>query len=827
MGLGKVSGSVIARASYLMGATALACVFAFTVQPVGKASAQDLSSMTENVPANSQMLIESDTVTYDNDNQIVVVSGSVRMEYGGNRVVAEKVTYNRKTGRVNASGNVEMIDNQGTKINTQEVDLTDDFSEGFLNALRVETTDKTYFAAESAERRQGNLSIFNNGVYTACAPCEDKPGRPPIWRVKAQRIIWNGQEKTIRFERARFELFGLPIAYLPYFVTADHTVKRKSGFLIPGISSNSKLGTGVSVPYYHVISPSADALYTATYFGRQGFMAEAEFRKQFDNGLVTLKMAGISQDHRKAFRPNTVDREEHQRGMIATKGDFKINPRWSFGWDLLAQSDKNFSRTYKIAGYEGYRKTSQIYLTGLNDRNYFDLRAYKFHVQESTTVRRAWDPLVTSLPNASRSHLTPTVLPSFDYTKTLDEPVAGGQLRIDVNAQALYRSHADISWNRGNDNPTVGMLDNEVYRIRGLSGTSARLTAEAEWKKQVVTDTGLVITPLLHARADAIGVDRTAHSNAALASMAGALPGIAYTNDGSLAYGGVGTSFASSYFRPMVTAGLELRWPILFGGGQQTHVFEPMAQIFARPNEPYADRLGIPNEDAQSFVFDATTLFERDKFSGYDRVEGGTRVNVGMRYSGNLGGGWTASGIFGQSFHIAGENSFAAPDLVNVGAYSGLETDRSDFVGVLGVISPNGISASVSGRFDERTGDIRRGEVKVGWNTTPVNVSARYAFIEQQPLYGFSKDRQELTVAASTRFNENWSAFASGTHDFVERQLVRGSFGFQYDDDCFTYAMTYSEIIPTGPNQERQRSIGFNVSFRTLGDFGTKVGAAE
>jgi hypothetical protein len=26
----------------------------------------------------------------------------------------------------------------------------------------------------------------------------------------------------------------------------------------------------------------------------------------------------------------------------------------------------------------------------------------------------------------------------------------------------------------------------------------------------------------------------------------------------------------------------------------------------------------MPNEDAQSFVFDTTSLFERDKFSGFD-----------------------------------------------------------------------------------------------------------------------------------------------------------------------------------------------------------------
>ena len=93
------------------------------------------------------------------------------------------------------------------------------------------------------------------------------------------------------------------------------------------------------------------------------------------------------------------------------------------------------------------------------------------------------------------------------------------------------------------------------------------------------------------------------------------------------------------------------------------------------PGRAIRRTLGIPNEDAQSFVFDATTLFERDKFSGYDRMEGGTRANVGLRYSGAYGSGWTTNAMLGQSYQVAGENSFAAPDLVNVGAYSGLETD--------------------------------------------------------------------------------------------------------------------------------------------------------
>jgi LPS-assembly protein len=59
------------------------------------------------------------------------------------------------------------------------------------------------------------------------------------------------------------------------------------------------------------------------------------------------------------------------------------------------------------------------------------------------------------------------------------------------------------------------------------------------------------------------------------------------------------------------------------------HALEPIAQIVARPNESRIGRL--PNEDAQSLVFDDSNLFSWDRFSGYDRVEGGVRGTYALR----------------------------------------------------------------------------------------------------------------------------------------------------------------------------------------------------
>ncbi len=735
------------------------------------------------------MLLTADTLVYDQDRNTVTAVGGVQIEYDGNNLVAQRVTYHRETSRVVASGNVEIVERDGNRIHAEQIDVTDDFSEGFVDALRVETVDDTYFAADSAERRKGQLTTFNSAVYTACEPCEKNPDSPPLWQIKARKVIWDGKAKTVRFERARFEVFGLPIAWLPFLEIADPTVERKSGFLMPSIQGGSELGFGLKVPYYLALAPTYDLTVSATGYTNQGFLGEAEWRQRFNNGSYNLKIAGISQQSPEEWENREVDRHETKRGMIGSKGDFEINPRWSFGWDILAQSDKNFSRTYAIDGFSGSVHTSEVYLTGLNDRNYFDLRAYHFEVQESAL----------NSSRSARHEEQPWVLPSFDYAYTPDEPIAGGELDIDINAQSLYREEGMYT--------TTNYEEGNGTKLQGLEGKSSRVTAEAEWKRSFVAENGFVLTPILHARGDAIYTDLSAGAANEINSFGPSENGV-----------------RSAYYRSMATAGLEARWPILFSTASSTHVLEPMAQIFARPNEPYHDRVGIPNEDAQSMVFDATTLFERDKFSGYDRIEGGTRANIGLRYSGTFAAGWTAHGLFGQSYHLAGANSYAAPDLVHAGAYSGLESDVSDYVGQFGIVTPNGLAFSAAGRFDEETFELRRAEVKAGGAVGPVTANVRYAYIQRQPFYGFDEDRREVTAQTSVRFNENWRGFASGTYELESQTLVKNTIGFAYDDECFTYLMTFSQERDIDGSDTKQ-SFGFNISLRTLGDFGSSSGA--
>ena len=248
--------------SVRVGAAALAALFAFalclTAAP-DRAAAQTVMNNLMRFPPrpvppknaaalqpNAPMLVQATEIRYDYTNNSVAAVGNVQIYYGGATIEADEVIYDQKTKRLRAQGNVRLTEPDGKITYGQVIDLTDDYRDGFVDSLRLETPDDTRFAAARADRAKGNYTVLQNGVYTACEPCKDDPKKPPLWQVQAARIIHDESERMLYFEDARIEFFGVPIAYVPFMSTPDPTVKRKSGFLFPGISETTQYGYAIT-----------------------------------------------------------------------------------------------------------------------------------------------------------------------------------------------------------------------------------------------------------------------------------------------------------------------------------------------------------------------------------------------------------------------------------------------------------------------------------------------------------------------------------------------------------------------------------------------------
>jgi LPS-assembly protein len=815
-------------------AVALLCA-AGSMPALAQTLNESLGARAQSGSGQDRLLVDAKEIVYNNDNNTISASGDVQMNYQGRTLQADRVTYDRNTGRVYAEGNARLTDASGAVVTGERFELTDDFKNGFINSLRVVQTTveegrplTTRFSSPRAERSEGETTTFERGTYTACEPCQDNPERPPLWQVKAAKIIHNNSEQTIYYEDASVEIFGLPVAYLPYFWTPDPTVKRKTGFLAPRYVYSSSLGVGLQTPFFWAIAPNYDLTVSPTVLSRQGLLGEVEWRHRLETGAYNIRAAGISQLDPDAFLPSPSgpgDRE--QRGSLESTGLFNINQHWKWGWDVALLSDKWFLSNYRIrseslSSLYIKESISTLFLQGQGDRSFFDVRGYYFQ----------------GLSTSDWQKQQPVVHPVLDYNKRITPAGLGGELAIDVNVTSLSREAAQFQQIPSQQTFLFGLYETcAVFQrgsclVRGISGSTSRASLNVSWRREFIDPLGQVLTPFAYLRADNfwIAPDFFGYQNIELANFLGG-------DDDFM-------------FRAMPAVGIEYRFPFVADlGTSGTQILEPIAQVIARPNETQVGHL--PNEDAQSLVFDDTSLFDWDKFSGYDRAEGGVRANVGLQYTVTGADGFYANLLFGQSYQLAGRNSFQQADLANVGLDSGLDTSASDYVGRFRIAPNANFSFVTRARFDQEDFGVNRIEAGVTANFAPYlpfSTSLTYARYAAQPEIGFDRRREGLLASARWNVTPNWYVSGSVLLDLDRYLVARDTFATQYAldpvnavynktdrayvssmslglgyiDECTVFSVNYSvaprDLAVSSGEKDRNHTVLLRLELRTLGE---------
>ncbi len=421
-----------------------------------------------------------------------------------------------------------------------------------------------------------------------------------------------------------------------------------------------------------------------------------------------------------------------------------------------------------------------VYLTGMSETNYFDLRAYAFKVQRENTVET---DVITGVEVVHDDQSEQAIVhPVVDHSYIFDDPMFGGELQIQSNLTSLTRAEHDLRTTPANDYYT------------GVAGTFTRASTDVSWQRTLVGPSGQMFTPFAYVKADVSWLTPEL-----------ALPGVPHGLVKNEALG-----------RVMPAVGVEYRWPFLATGGPATQTFGPIAQIIVRPDETHIGDL--PNEDAQSLVFDDSNLFSRDKFSGYDRLEGGTRANVGITYQADFNNGASVDALLGQSYQLAGLNSFAQADVSLSGVGSGLESASSDFVGRIGFDNGHGFSVTARGRFDDDNFDLNRGEITANVVYGRSNASIGFVHLRKRPTLGIVDDRQEVAGRATVALNDNWSLSGSLVYDMENSAQVKHTIGLAFDNECFSLSATYSSTRETYDDLVENKEFFVRFNLRTIGD---------
>jgi LPS-assembly protein len=741
-----------------------ACILAVLAAPLAwqPAFGQAQTSLEQlvkppKVDSSEPMLLQADELIYDNDNARVTAEGNVELYYGDYTLLADRVVYDRSANTLSAEGNVRIKDPDGAVITSDQITLTDDFRDGFIDALKLVTKDETRIVASSASRQAGNVTVFEKGWFTPCKPCEENPNKPPTWRIRAGKITHKRDQATITYRNVVFDFLGVPVAWVPWFQMADPTVKRKSGFLMPSYSHSNELGNTVQIPYYFALSDHYDFTFAPMVTEKAGTLLQGDWRHRLSSGAYRIQLAGVWDEG--TFDSPT---EGDFRGSVQTDGRFALNPYWSYGWDILGETDETFRRFYNLDSRLKTDRVSQIYLEGLHDRNYASMRFYN----------------TQSLLFTDEPFSDATVFPIIDYDYIVNRPILGGELSF---------------------NPNVMVFDNQ----EGIS--SNRLILEGNWRRQMIDGIGQVYTPFARLRGDVYGV-------------AGVDRGL----NGSEEFATNETEGSSAILRGNAVGGMEYRYPFVASTGNVTHVVEPIGQVIARP-DTVGDQQEIPNEDALSLVFDDTLLFDIDKFSGYDRIETGTRANVGVRYTAQLASGAYGRAVFGESYQIAGQNEFDTEFFRT----TGLASDASDYVGGLYIQAISNLGFSAQSRFDEQTFDIRRTDLASWASYGPARVKVNYADVTAEPGLANNEPREEIIVAGALAVTEAWSLLGNFRYDLATEQTITDGLGVRWQDDCFLMDVTYQRSFIRDQDIEPDQRFLVNFSLKYLGSYQYKTSATS
>ena len=230
----------------------------------------------------------ADFVEYDRENSLVIAEGHVEAWQGDTVMRADKVTFDRNTGVAAAKGNVVLLEPDGQVLFANYAEMTQDMKNGVLRDMRAILPQNARFAANGARRTEGEINEMSKVVYSTCNLCAKDPTKPPLWEIRALSAVQDLEHKKIEYEDAVMEMYGIPIAYMPYFWHADPSVKRASGLLIPSIGVTSHLGAFFAQPYYWVIDDQSDATFSPMITSRAGPNLDIEYRRQFNNGYMLL-----------------------------------------------------------------------------------------------------------------------------------------------------------------------------------------------------------------------------------------------------------------------------------------------------------------------------------------------------------------------------------------------------------------------------------------------------------------------------------------------------------------------------------------------------------
>ena len=414
------------------------------------AAALALQPMPAQTQTRMPATLTADSVFVDSLGRLIA-SGAVEIWHGSVRLTASRVAYDPRRGTLDVQGPIVLSDGPDRVILADAAQIDGQLRSGLIQSARMVLDRQFQIAAASIERPDRNITRMNAVVASSCRVCAESPN--PLWEIRANRVTHDQEARQLHFEGAQFRLAGVPLFYAPRLRLPDPTLNRSAGFLVPRWSARSRLGFGISLPYFIPLGPSRDLTLTPTISSRGAYALALRYRAAFARG--GLELGG--QLARDRDLPGQWRGHGYLRALFLTQNDFRLHA------DILIPSDRDYLDTYGITSDR--RIASHVTAERYRRDQAIRLRAVAFRTLEPGIDNR-------TLPNQ-------LVQGEWEERLSLGAGGRGGEMVLRFGGQAHQRR----------------------ARLDGDAGRDvARLHAQARWQQQAVLAGGLLATGVVQGR---------------------------------------------------------------------------------------------------------------------------------------------------------------------------------------------------------------------------------------------------------------------------------------------------------------------------------------
>lgn len=232
------------------------------------------AAATFDLPDPSQPLpvsVDADSLVALAAERVIEFSGNVHVERGELELRAARLTLDRDTQRIDASGDV-LATRPDVRIagTAARYDLDDGTGSIDNAAFRIPAM-RARGDAERIELLEARRSRYTDIRFSTCRPGDDD------WLLTAESLTLDPVEGFATADAAKLSFFGVPLAYVPTF-TFPIDDRRRTGFLVPSVGYNDSNGLDITVPYYVNLAENYDLTLFPRLMSKRGLLLGGQFR---------------------------------------------------------------------------------------------------------------------------------------------------------------------------------------------------------------------------------------------------------------------------------------------------------------------------------------------------------------------------------------------------------------------------------------------------------------------------------------------------------------------------------------------------------------------